>query len=122
MTLWRLGVLLLVGAAASPACTTLEPVEMPAADVQRMILTEEIPLEGESIRVVTSDGKTHKYRVIAVDMDERLIQGRKDAVSIDDVVAIETREFSVGKTALLAGGSYLVIALIVAAVGPALLL
>lgn len=109
---------LLIAIAGLAACTSLEPMEMPAAEVQRMIESGEIPLQGESIRVVTSDGKSHKYRVTEVDLDERMIRGRETAVPIDDVVAIETREFSIGKTALLAGGSYLAIALIAVAMTP----
>ena len=104
------------------ACTTLEPVEMPAADVQRMILSGEVPLVGESIKVVTSDGKSHQYRVIEVDDEERVIRGKSVTVPIDEVVAIETREFSIGKTALLAGSSYVILALIAIAVGPVFLL
>lgn len=95
---------------------------MPAADVQQMILSGEVPLVGESIKVVTSDGKTHQYRVIEVDNEERLIRGKSVTVPIDEVVAIETREFSIGKTALLAGSSYVILALIAIAVGPVFLL
>jgi hypothetical protein len=104
------------------ACTTLEPVEMPATEVQRMILSGEIPLAGESIKVVTVDGKSYQYRVTEVDTEKRLIRGKEKYVPIDDVVAIETREFSLGKTALLAGGSYVFLALLAIAVGPVLLL
>lgn len=116
------GFIIFATIASLTACSSLEPVEMPAAEVQRMILAGEIPLEGESIKVVTSDGKSHEYRVTEVDEEKRLIRGKEIAVAIDDVVAVETREFSVGKTALLAGGSYVFLALLAIAVGPALLL
>ena len=105
-----------------PACTTLEPVEMPAEELQRMILAGEIPLAGESIKVVTADGKTLQYRVTELDAENRLIHGEEVTVPVDDVVAIETREFSMGRTALLAGGSYVFLALLALAAGPALIL
>lgn len=104
------------------ACSTLTPVEMPATEVQGMILSGEIPLQGESIKVVTSDGKSQKFRVAEVDAEARLIRGRNVTVPIDDVVAIETAEFSIGKTALLAGGSYVFLALLAIAIAPALIL
>ena len=122
MTSVRTVILVLVAAVLLPACSTLKPVEMPAEDVQRMILSGEIPLAGESIKVVTRDGKTHKYRVVDVDVDSRLIRGREDTVAIDDVVAIETKKFSVGKTALVAGSSYLLLGLLALAAAPAFLL
>lgn len=104
------------------ACSTLEPVEMSAADLQSMILSGELPLEGESIKIVTSDGKSQQYRVTEVDAADRQIRGEKVSVSIDDVVAIETSEFSLGKTALLAGGSYVFLVLLAISAGPALIL
>ena len=113
---------LIILAAWLSGCSTLEPVEMPAEDLQRMILDGELSLEGESVRLVTRDGRTHKYRVTEVDEDARLIRGKDAAVSVNDVVAIETREFSLGKTALLAGGSYAILGLLALALGPALVL
>lgn len=104
------------------ACSTLEPIEMRPVDLQTMILSGELPLEGESIKVVTVDGKSRQYRVTEVDLEDRRIRGEKVSVAIDDVVAIETSEFSMGKTALLAGGSYLLLALLALAIGPAFLL
>jgi len=87
-----------------------------------MILAGEIPLVGESIKVVTSDGQSHQYRVTEVDTEDRMIRGKKLTVPVDDVVAIETKEFSIGKTALLAGSSYLLFALIVVAATPVFIL
>lgn len=105
-----------------PACTTLEHVEMPAAELQRRILSGELPLEGEFIKVATADGKSHRYRVTEVDRDKRVLLGGEDIVPIDDILAIETREFSLGKTALLAGSSYVLLGLIALAAAPAFLL
>jgi hypothetical protein len=95
---------------------------MPAADVQRMILSGDLALMGESIKVVTADGKSHQYRVTEVDTEKRLIRGKTMAVPVDEVVAIETKKISIGKTALLAGSSYLLIAMIIVAATPVFVL
>jgi predicted membrane GTPase involved in stress response len=108
--------------ALCPACSNMEPVEATPEQVQHMIVAENILPPGEAVRVVTSDGKIHKFRVTEVDAENGLIRGEKTELDIDDVVAVETKEFSMGKTALLAGGTYLALALLAIAIGPVLLL
>lgn len=122
MNLAHPGLPILVASLWLSACTTLQPVEMPAADVQRMILSGDLALVGESIKVVTADGKSHQYRVTEVDTEKRLIRGKTMAVPVDEVVAIETKKISIGKTALLAGSSYLLIAMIIVAATPVFVL
>jgi len=103
-------------------CTTMKPVEMPPAELHEKILAENVLPAGESVRVVTADGQIRKFRVVEVDTDERVIRGKDVSVDVDQVVAVETTEFSLGKTAALAGGSYLILGLIAIAIAPALLL
>jgi hypothetical protein len=81
------------------ACTTMRPIEAPPAEVQRIIIEEN--------------------EIVAVDLDARLVHGKNVSVPIDEVVAVETREVSVGKTAALAGGvaAVWIITLILAAPG-----
>lgn len=114
--------LLLTLVCAVSACTTLTPVEMSPEALQQKIVTDDILLPGKRAKVVTSDGRIQKIRVRRVDATAGLIETDKEAVRIDDIVAVETRDFSMGKTALLAAGSYTILGLIALAIGPALLL
>jgi hypothetical protein len=77
----------------------MRPIEAPPAEVQRIIIEEN--------------------EIVAVDLDARLVHGKNVSVPIDEVVAVETREVSVGKTAALAGGvaAVWIITLILAAPG-----
>lgn len=104
------------------ACTTLKPIEMSPEVLQQKIVSDNILQSGKRAKVVTSDGRIQKIRVKRVDAEAGVVETDKEDVQIDDIVAIETRDFSMGKTALLAAGSYTVLGLIALAVGPALLL
>ncbi len=88
-------------------CTTLQPVEMSPEQLHERIFTDNIIEVGDSVKIVTSDGASHKFKVSAVTADH--IAGKDIEVPIGDIIAIETREFSGGKTtALTAGGLALV--------------
>jgi hypothetical protein len=56
------------------------------------------------VRLVTAEGEVYKFRVTQLDLAEGVVVGRNHAVPIEDIVAVETREVSVGKTAALVGG------------------
>jgi hypothetical protein len=101
------------------ACTTMRPIEAPPAEVQRIIIEENVLKAGERVKLVTEDGKLHQFKIVAVDQEAGLVHGKNTSVPIDEVVAVETREVSVGKTAALAGGiaAVWVITLILAAPG-----
>jgi hypothetical protein len=101
------------------ACTTMRPIEAPPAEVQRIIIEENVLKVGERVKLVTEDGTVHQFKIVAVDLDARLVHGKNVSVPIDEVVAVETREVSVGKTAALAGGvaAVWIITLILAAPG-----
>lgn len=84
-------------------CSTLKPVELTPEQLQDKILTENIVREGDRVQVVTFDGTRHSFRVKAVTRD--YIEGKDIKIPISEVVALETREFSGGKTSLLVGGT-----------------
>ena len=88
---------------AAIGCTTLEPIEMPPEELQEYISEGDLIEPGDVVKVVTSDGERHKFKVTATTADR--ITGKSKEVLISDIVAIETREFSGGKTALLAAGA-----------------
>lgn len=88
----------------SCACTTLRPNEASPEELQRMITHENLLEPGDRVRLATADGAVHKFRIRRIDFNEGLIIGRQDSVPIREVVGVETREFSVGKTVALTGG------------------
>lgn len=89
----------------SGGCTTLKPVELPPEDLQGKILAGEIIEKGDTVKVVTREGKQYRFRVTVI--TDHFIAGEDVKVSIDDIIAVETREFSGGKTSLLMGGTLL---------------
>ena len=101
----------------SCACTTLRPTEASPADLQRMITHENLFKPGDRVKLATADGSVHKFRVTQIDVDNGLVIGKEESVPIADIIAVETREVSVGKTAALTGGlivGYVVIAILAA--------
>jgi hypothetical protein len=97
-------------------CTTLRPVEMSPEQLQERIVSGGIIEVGDSVRVFTDDGESHEFTVTAISDDQ--IQGNDVAVPIENIIALESREFSGGKTVALAGGS-LALGLVIAAVAVA---
>lgn len=86
-------------------CTTSKPVELAPEQLHERIFTEDIIQVGDDVRIVTSDGINHKFKVTAI--TENHILGKDIDIPIVDIVALETREFSGGKTSLLVGGTVL---------------
>jgi hypothetical protein len=105
------------------ACSTLEPVSVPADELQQQLRSGVLVNAGDRVRLVTADGKVHKFRVSEISLEQDMVLGRKAAVPIGEVVALETRELSLGRTALLTGGIGLgAAALIAIAIAPAIIL
>ena len=96
-------------------CTSLQTAEMPSGELHTQIRAGELISIGDRILVVTADGSEHQFKV--TELDDTSIHGKDEIIRIDDIVALQTRELSAGKTALLAGGASIgvVAALIVAA-------
>lgn len=108
---------------AVSGCTTLEPVAATPEEVQHQLLAGQLLEPGEVVRLVTTDEVVHKFKVLAVDIEQGVIRGRDDQVAIADVVALETSKVSVGRTTLLVGGVGIgAAALIAIMIAPAVLL
>lgn len=108
---------------ASAACTTLRPIEASPDEVQRQLLSGQLVQPGDRVRLVTRDEAVHEFRVTEVDLEQGLLIGKDSRVPIADVIAVETRDVSVGKTALLVGGvGYGIGALIAILIAPAVIL
>ncbi len=80
-------------------CTTLEPV-VGGERLHERISTGNVIEVGDSIKIVTAGGAIHKFKVSAITADR--ITGRDIELPIDDIVFVERREFSRGKTIALA--------------------
>jgi len=107
----------------SSACTTLQPTEASPEELQRLILSEDLLEPGQRVRLVTADEVVHEFRIAEIDLERGVVMGDDEAVLISEVVAVETREVSVGRTALLTGGLVYGIGYIIAiAIAPALIL
>jgi hypothetical protein len=86
------------------ACTSFRPVEQPADQIQRQIIGEALLSPGDKVRLVTTDGEAHEFRIAAVDATQGRLSGKHDVVQIKDIVTLEKRELSWTKTGILIGG------------------
>ena len=97
-------VILAIVVLLSCACTTLQPTAASPEELERMITHEKLLEPGDRVRLVTADGAVYKFRVREIDLANGMVVGPKESVPINDIVAVETREVSIGKTAVLTGG------------------
>lgn len=105
------------------ACTTLTPVEIPPEELQQQLREGTLVSVGDRVRLVTADDAVHKFRVTEISLEQDIVLGRDTGVPINEVVAVQTREVSAGRTALLTGGIGIGFAALIAiAIAPALLL
>lgn len=117
----RVVLLLLLG--SSVACTTLEPVAVPADELQSQLRDGTLVKPGDRVRLVTADETVYQFRVTEISLDQGAVVGQSERVPIDEIVAVETKEVSVGRTALLTGGIGVGMAVLIAvAIAPAILL
>jgi hypothetical protein len=82
-------------------CTTLRPIEGTANELQDRINAGGLLTAGDRVSIVTADAKRHIFRVRVV--KDGTIEGRKDRVSVDQIVSVQKRKFSRAKTFLLVG-------------------
>jgi hypothetical protein len=83
-------------------CTTLRPIEGNPAELRRRISSGELLKTGDRILVVTTDQKEHRFTVRSVGAS--LIDGPSESIPIEQIFALEKRQFSRGKTIALVGG------------------
>ncbi|MFT4927405.1 MAG: hypothetical protein ACI8WB_003512 [Phenylobacterium sp.] len=84
-------------------CSSLKSVEMTPEVLQQQIVSEQMIQVGDAVTIVTADGKQHEFEVKKVDGEQ--VTGENVVIQIKDIVALQTREFSGGKTALFVGGA-----------------
>jgi hypothetical protein len=84
-------------------CTSLQPIEAQPGELQDRIRHEQIVAVGDRVRIFTQEGKEHQFQVTSIDANH--ISGESVTIPVDSIIALETREISIGKTTLLAGGT-----------------
>jgi hypothetical protein len=84
-------------------CTSLQPIEAQPGELQDRIRHEQIVEVGDRVRIFTEDGKEHQFKVTSTDANH--INGDNVTIPVDSIIGLETREISIGKTTLLAGGT-----------------
>ncbi len=94
-------------------CSTMKPIEMSPEQVQQKIAAGEVLDVGDKVKIATTDDQIYKFKVTEV--TDKQVRGDDIEVPIDEIVGVETKEFSLGKTAALTGGTVVVWAFIVAA-------
>jgi hypothetical protein len=92
-------------------CTTLQPVSGNRASLQQRLASGEVLKPGDSVDILTKDGKTHSFSVKSVSANT--IDGQKESISIDQVTLIQKRTLNVGATALAVGLGVVVVAAVV---------
>ena len=122
MTFWKLiSVLVIINLIG---CTSLQTIEAPPDKLHERIMHENLIKVGHKVKIITEDQKEHQFVVTAINEDE--IRGEDVSIPIDSIAAVQTRELSTGKTALLAGGitagTILLMVIIAIAVAPAAIL
>jgi len=100
----------LIAILVASGCSTLKPIEMSPERLHERISTGEIIQVGDTVRIATADGENHKFEVTSITADH--ITGDGIEIPIADILAVQTREFSGGKTAALAGGAALLYAIV----------
>jgi len=96
----------------------MKPIEAGPDELQYKIRHENIVNVHDRVKVFTEDGKEYQFQVTAI--DEKDIHGEGVTVPIDSIVAVESRDISIGKTSLLVGAGIATYALIIILLAPVL--
>ena len=105
------GCLLLILGCLTAGCTAMQPLADDARTLRTELRDGETVRPGDSVRVVTRDGLS-RYLVVTA-LDQNTLKGRPEGVKtttavvsipIDDIVFMEGKKVSVGKTAAYASG------------------
>jgi hypothetical protein len=96
-------------------CTTFRPIE--SQQLHEKLSAGEVIQVKDEVKIHTSDGMNHSFKINA--MSEGRIMGTDENVPIEDIVSIEKREFSTGKTVLLIGVGIVGIVLVLGSIAAA---
>ena len=101
-------------------CSSMQPVEMSQEELRESITAGEVFAEGKNARIFTEDETEHRIKVREVTDD--MVIGEQTEVPIEEIVAVETKQFSGGRTLLLGAAYVGVMYFIALAVAPAAIL
>ena len=110
--MYRTIITVILATVLASGCSSMKPIEMSPDEVQQKISAGEVLGVGDTVKIATRSDEVYEFKVTAISDDE--IVGDDIAIPIEEVIAIETKEFSVGKTAALTGGTVVLWAIIVA--------
>jgi hypothetical protein len=83
-------------------CTTLRPIEGSPIVLRERINSGELLKAGDRILLVTTDQREHRFTVKSVGAGH--IDGPSDSIPVEQISAVQKRQFSRGKTIALVGG------------------
>jgi len=81
------------------SCTTLSPITGNPDDLRRGINTGTLLKAGDSVSIVTADGRTHRFEVTGI--ADGVIRGRTESVPVDQVVSVEQGRINAVQTVTL---------------------
>ncbi len=84
-------------------CSTMKPIDMPPEQVQQKISAGEVLGVGDAVKLTTKDNEVHEFKVTS--LTDKQVLGENIEIAIDDIVAIETKQFSAGRTAAAAAAA-----------------
>jgi uncharacterized lipoprotein YajG len=93
---------LLTAALLIAGCTSLQPIDGSPAELRLQINSGELLKTGDRVLIVTTDQKTHRFTVKSVGSGR--IDGASESIHVEQIAALEKRQFSRGKTIALVGG------------------
>ncbi len=92
-------IIILISVISFAGCTTLQPIEGTPPELQARITSSGLLKTGDRILIVTTDNKSHKFKVTGIRTGA--IEGKATSIPVDQVLSVQKREFSTGKTAVL---------------------
>ena len=104
--------IILIAVISFAGCTTLRPIEGTLPELQQRITSDGLLKTGDRVLIVTTDNKSHKFKVTGI--RSGVIEGKATSIPVDQVVSVQRREFSTGKTVVLIAGIVVVIGGLVA--------
>jgi hypothetical protein len=96
------GLGLLTAALLMAGCTSMQPIEGSPADLRQSINSGGLIKTGDRVMIVTWDQKQHRFTVKSVGAG--LVAGPSESIPVEQIAAVEKRQFSRGKTIALVGG------------------
>ena len=83
------------------ACTSLQHIEMSPQELQTAIISKDLIKVGETVRLKTTDGKIHEFKVTQVSSTHLL--GKSKNIAIADIASLDKKNISGSRKGLIIG-------------------